>query len=140
MCPHSLPPAAFIDAAVTPNEKAVPDVTPPLKTTTHLGDGLRKVHDSYIIVHVSILDRFHSSHARGLGRALRSHSMVCEKVLHLDKIRRKWEIQKEYCSFKKRTTTDRISQGRHTPRWSSSPLCSGDDGWARLRRRRRCCG
>ena len=32
VCAHSPPPTAFIDAAVTPNQKAVSDVAPPLKT------------------------------------------------------------------------------------------------------------
>ena len=55
----------------------------------HSVGGMRKMFDSYIIVHVSSLNRFHPSNARGLGRALRCHSMVGEKVLCLREKNRK---------------------------------------------------
>ena len=54
-----------------------------LEHQSHPVGGMRKMFDSYIIVHVSSLNRFHPSNARGLGRALRCHSMVGEKVLRL---------------------------------------------------------
>ena len=84
---YSPPPTSFVDAAITSNEEAVSDVTPSLRTNLLLGEWHMHAHTVlyiYIVVHVSILNRFHPSNARGLGRALRCHGMVREKVAHLE--------------------------------------------------------